>query len=175
MRTTSRTLWSAALLVATAACSSDTTAPATSGAPSLAKGDATAGNPQFNKAGTDLTRVGDNLVVNFKETGLAAGSVQTISLTATGTATFVCINGGGKNPSAANKRTVTEPLATTANFPVADKNGNLTGTLTLMPPGPGDFSCPSGQTLSGPTDVSFSNVVLTDETSGATRSFAGTF
>jgi hypothetical protein len=56
-----------------------------------------------------------------------------------------------------------------------DRNGTVSGTLTLMPPGPGDFSCPAGQTLSGPTDVSFSNVVLTDQTSGATRSFAGTF
>ena len=170
-----RTLLSAALLLAVAACSTETTAPTAGGAPGLARGDAGGGNPQFNKNATDVTRVGDNLVVNFKETGLAAGSVQTISLTATGTATFLCINGGNKNPSAANKRTVTEPLETTAEFPVADKNGNLTGSLTLMPPGPGDFSCPSGQTLSGPTDVSFTNVVLTDETSGAMRSFAGTF
>jgi hypothetical protein len=70
---------------------------------------------------------------------------------------------------------VSGDISTTAEFPPADKNGNLIGTLTLMPPGPGDFSCPSGQTLSGPTDVSFTNVVLTDETSGAMRSFAGTF
>jgi hypothetical protein len=36
----------------------------------------------------------------------------------------------------------------------------------LQPPGPGDFSCPSGQTLVGPTNVSYSNVTLTDTTSG---------
>jgi hypothetical protein len=174
MRTTSRTLWSAALLVATAACSSDATAPATSGAPSLARGEAVGGTPQFNKAGTDLTRVGDNLVVNFKETGLAAGSVQTIKLTATGTATFLCINGGDKNPSATNKRTVSPDVVAIGTFP-SDRNGNVTGSLTLLAPGPGDFSCPGGQTLSGAMDVSFTNVVLTDQTSGATRSFAGTF
>jgi hypothetical protein len=174
MRTSSRTLWSAALLLATAACSSDTTGPAAGGAPSLARGDAGGGNPQFNKAGTDLTRVGDNLVVDFKETGLPSGSVQTITLSATGTATFLCINGGGRNPSAANKRTVSDDLSTSGVFE-SDRSGNVTGSLTLMPPGPGDFSCPSGQTLSGPTDVSFTNVVLSDATSGAMRSFAGTF
>jgi hypothetical protein len=170
-----RTLLSAALLLAAAACSTETTAPTAGGAPALARGDAAGGNPQFNKAGTDLTRDGNNLVVTFKETGLPSGSVQTITLSAKGTATFLCINGGSKNPSATNKRTVSGDISTTAEFPPADKNGNLIGTLTLMPPGPGDFSCPSGQTLSGPTDVSFTNVVLTDETSGAMRSFAGTF
>jgi hypothetical protein len=168
-----RTLLSAALLLATAACSTETTAPK-GGAPALARGDAGGGNPQFNKNATDVTRVGDNLVVNFKETGLPSGSIQTITLSATGTATFLCINGGGKNPSAANKRTVSDDLSTSGTFE-ADRSGNVTGSLTLMPPGPGDFSCPSGQTLSGPTDVSFTNVVLSDATSGAMRSFAGTF
>ena len=97
------TLLSAALLLAVAACSTETTAPTAGGAPGLARGDAGGGNPQFNKAATDVTRVGDNLVVDFKETGLPSGSVQTITLSATGTATFLCINGGGRNPSAANK------------------------------------------------------------------------
>jgi hypothetical protein len=166
-----RTIWSAALLVAAAACSTETMAPAS--APSFARGDG-GGNPQFNKQATTLTRDGDNLVVFFKETGLPAGSVQTVQLSATGTATFACINGGGRNPSAANKRTVSPDLSTSGRFE-ADRSGNITGTLTLMPPTAGDFSCPSGQTLSGPTDVSFTNVVLDDLTSGATRSFAGTF
>jgi hypothetical protein len=169
-----RTLLSATLLLATAACSTETTAPTAVSSPALARGDAGGGNPQFNKAATDVTRVGDNLVVDFKETGLPSGSVQTITLSATGTATFVCINGGGRNPSAANKRTVSDDLSTSGTFS-ADRSGNVTGSLTLMPPGPGDFSCPSGQTLSGPTDVSFTNVVLSDQTSGAMRSFAGTF
>ena len=70
-------------------------------------------------------------------------------------------------PKAANKETVSSDLSNTQNFPV-DKNGNLVGTISLAPPGPGDFSCPSGQTLVGPTNVSYTNIVLTDATSGAT-------
>jgi hypothetical protein len=37
-------------------------------------------------------------------------------------------------------------------------------------PGPGSFTCPPGQTLVGPTNVSYTNIVLTDLTSGATIS-----
>ena len=36
-------------------------------------------------------------------------------------------------------------VTSTETFPV--RNGQTTGTITVGPVGPGDFSCPSGQTL----------------------------
>jgi hypothetical protein len=128
---------------------------------------ALAGNPHFIKSATSATQVGNTLVVNFKEAGLASGSVETVQVSALGTATFQCINGGGKNPSAANKTTVSSQLSNSGTFS-ADRSGNIVGSLTLNAPGPGGFSCPPGQTLSGPLDVSFTNIVVSDLTSGAT-------
>ena len=127
------------------------------------------GNAHFIKSATNASVQNNNLVVNFKETGLSAGSTETLTLNATGTATYQCFNNGGNHPKAANKETVSSDLSNTQNFPV-DQNGNLVGTISLAPPGPGDFSCPSGQTLVGPTDVSYTNIVLSDATSGASIS-----
>ncbi len=129
---------------------------------------AVAGNAHFigSQTGGTLQNNG-NLVVNFKEAGLESGSTSTITVSATGTADYECINGGGKNPTADNKDTVSADLSVSGDF-TATKNGNVVGTLTLNPPGPGSFSCPNGQRLSGPTNVSYTNVVITDEDTGAT-------
>jgi hypothetical protein len=135
---------------------------------------ALAGNPHFIKNATSATRSGDNLVVTFKEAGLESGSVETVVVSALATASFECINGGDKNPKAANKETVSDEVSASDTF-TADKSGNIVGTLTLEPPGPGDFSCPPGQDLSGPLNVSYTNVVVNDTTSGATISLRGTF
>jgi hypothetical protein len=43
------------------------------------------------------------------------------------------------------------------------------GSLPLTPPGPGNFSCPSGQTLRLDS-VTYSNVVVTDSTNGVSCS-----
>jgi hypothetical protein len=131
---------------------------------------ALAGNAHFIGSQTGGSLQNDSsLVVNFKEAGLESGSTSTITLSATGTADYECINGGGKNPVAANKETVSDDLDTSGEFP-ATKNGNVVGSLTLSPPGPGDFSCPNGQRLSGPTNVSYTNVWITDDDTGATLS-----
>jgi hypothetical protein len=132
------------------------------------------GSAHFIKSGTSATRSGNLLNISFKEAGLASGSVETIVVSALGTATFQCINGGGKNPSAANKTTVSQQVSNSGTFS-ANTSGNVIGSLSLSPPGPGSFTCPPGQTLSGPLDVSYSNVMITDQTSGATFSFPGTF
>jgi hypothetical protein len=128
------------------------------------------GNAHFIKNATNAS-VDDagNLVVNFKETGLSSGSVETVELKATGTADYQCFNTGGKHPRAANKETVSSQLSTSGQF-TADRSGNIVGSLTLAPPGPGTFTCPPGQELVGPTNVSYTGIVLTDITSGATIS-----
>lgn len=106
---------------------------------------------------------GLNLTVTFKETGLGNTGFQsvTIDVNAEGTATYQCFNGGGNHPKAGNKTTVNGPVGGAGNFPVS--NGQTTGTITVSLPGPGSFSCPSGQNLvleSG----SFSNITITDVT-----------
>jgi hypothetical protein len=126
-----------------------------------------AGNAHFIKSATSASLDGNNLVVTFKEAGLESGSSETVVATADGTATYECFNNGGKHPQAANKETVHAEVSASGEFS-ADKNGNIVGTLTVQPPGPGGFSCPSGQTLVGPTNVSYTNIVLTDQDSGAT-------
>jgi hypothetical protein len=131
---------------------------------------AATGSPHFIKSATNASvDQSGTLIVNFKEAGLSNGSVEDVSLTATGTATYQCFNNGGKHPKAGNKETVSSALSADGQFTV--KNGNITGTLTLSPPGPGSFTCPPGQDLVGPTNVSYSNVTLTDNTSGQTVLF----
>lgn len=50
---------------------------------------------------------------NAQEAGLGnTVSTEAITLSGTATATYACINGGGKHPSAANKETVTAPIST---------------------------------------------------------------
>jgi hypothetical protein len=126
-----------------------------------------AGNAHFiNSFTTTSCTTGGNLNVCFKEAGLESGSSETISVSGDGTATYQCFNKGGKNPAAGNKTTVGGPVIASGEFSVA-KNGNITGCLLLAPPGPGDFSCPAGQRLGGATDVSYSNLTLVDQDSGA--------
>jgi hypothetical protein len=134
-----------------------------------------AGSAHFIKNATNASLSGSSLVVNFKEAGLSSGAVETITTAATATTTYECVNNGGKNPSASNKTTTVSNVSTTGTF-TADKNGNLVGSQTLSPPTAAQlgFSCPSGQTVTF-VSVTYSNVSITDTTSGATMSFPGTF
>jgi hypothetical protein len=136
---------------------------------------ALAGSPHFIKNATGATLSGSNLVVKFKEAGLASGSVETVTSSATATTTYECVNGGGKNPSASNKTTTVTDVSKTGTF-TADKNGNLVGTQTLSPPTAAQlgFSCPPGQKTTF-VGVTYSDVSVTDTTSGATFSIPGTF
>jgi hypothetical protein len=97
------------------------------------------GAPTFevNSAG-QLTCSGD-------VSGLGNVATTTGSCTASSSADYQCINGGGKNPAAGNKRTVTGVVSGSDTFPV--RNGRTKGSITLDPTGPGSFSCPGGQTL----------------------------
>jgi hypothetical protein len=129
---------------------------------------ASAGSAHFIKSQTSASQNGNNLVCSFKEAGLSAGSTETITCSANATATYECINGGNKHPQATNKETVNSAVSGSGSF-TADQNGNITGSVSSGPPGPGDFACPSGQTMVL-SSVSYSNITLTDTTSGASMS-----
>jgi hypothetical protein len=124
---------------------------------------AAAASPHFISASASCT--GDSLLVSFKEAGLGNDPV-TITLTATGTATYQCFNGGGNHPQAGNKTTVSASLSASGVF--YPQNGQVTNSLSLTPPGPGSFTCPSGQVLVGPSNVSYANLKLTDSTNKVT-------
>src|SRR3954452_9605140 len=79
------------------------------------------GSPHFIKNATSATLSGSTLNVTFKEAGLSSGAVETVSVSATATTVYECVNGGGKNPAASNKKSFTTTVAKTGNF-TADKN-----------------------------------------------------
>jgi len=136
---------------------------------------AASGNPHFIKNASSATLSGANLTCNFKEAGLASGAVETITCTAQESVAYECVNGGGKNPSASNKHSFTRTVSRSGSF-TADRNGNIVGTLTLAPLSASQvgFSCPPGQTVTF-VSVTYSDVSVTDATSGASIALRGTF
>jgi hypothetical protein len=128
-----------------------------------------ADSPHFINASATINSSGQ-LVCTFKEAGLGNTlTVADISCSADATALYQCFNNGGNHPKAGNKETVGGPVSNDGSFPV--RNGQTTGSITVNPPGPGDFSCPSGQTLYLQS-VSYTNIVLSGE--GATADVPGT-
>ncbi|MGJ5827195.1 hypothetical protein [Streptomyces ossamyceticus] len=117
---------------------------------------ASAVSPHFVGTPT-ATRSGNSLTVSGKEAGL--GNQQSVNISVTATA--ACINPGGQDPSAANKRSVSGG----GQFPVQNGKANFTVTLTAT------FK-PS---CSPPMTVQFSNVVVTDTGNGISVSLPGTY
>jgi hypothetical protein len=108
----------------------------------LAAGPAAADSPHFISEGTaSITSSGAYLVTNFKEAGLGnTATTEAITLQATATATYACVNGGGNHPKASNKQSVTTPVSNTQSFPV--RNGQTTGSISVGPPAAGPFQPP---------------------------------
>jgi hypothetical protein len=130
---------------------------------------ALAESPHFLRASATINNSGQ-LVCTFKEAGLGNTlTVADISCSADATATYQCWNKGGNHPQAGNKETVGGPVSGGGEFPI--RNGSASGSITVDPPGPGDFSCPGGQRLFL-EDVSYTNIVLSGE--GATADVPGT-
>jgi hypothetical protein len=119
-------------------------------------------NEHFIRASGNLNNNG-SLTVSFKEAGLGTNQLINYTLTANATATYVCVNRGGANPSAQNKTTVAGPVSASGAFN-SGKNGQVTASLTVNPP-PSDISCPPGQSLEL-ASVSYTDIVLTDTTNG---------
>src|SRR6266542_871967 len=131
--------------------------------------DAQAASPHFLRARASINDSGQ-LVCSFKEAGLGNTlAVADISCSADATAVYQCFNNGGNHPRAGNKETVGGPVSGGGEFPI--RNGSASGSITVDPPGPGDFSCPSGQSLFL-QEVSYTNIVLSGE--GATADVPGT-
>jgi hypothetical protein len=124
---------------------------------------ASAGSAHFISADVDIASNG-NLECSFKEAGLGNASVDINCAAQNANATFFCINKGGNHPSATNKETVSGAVGVTQTF-APSRNGQTTGTVSVPPPGPGDFTCPGNQTLTL-VQVTYTNATLTDVTNG---------
>jgi hypothetical protein len=133
---------------------------------------AMAANPHFVNASASLDNAG-NLVVSWKEAGLGDNQLIDYTASANATAVYACINGGGKHPQASNKEEVAAPVSESGTFN-SGKNGQITASLTVSPPGPGTFSCPNGQRLVL-ASVTYSNVMITDLTNNIQEAISGTF
>jgi hypothetical protein len=125
----------------------------------LAAPAAFADSPHFISASATVDGSG-NLVAKFKESGLGNNATTAgITLSADATADYQCFNGGGNHPKAGNKETVSGPVSNSDAFDV--RHGSTSGSISVGPPGPGDFSCPNGQTLHL-ISVEYTNVTLTN-------------
>jgi hypothetical protein len=116
---------------------------------------ASAGNPHFVEV--EASRTGNSLSVDFKIAGLGDEDDVHVVLSADAQ----CINPGQKHPKAGNKESVSEG----EDFPV--QNGKAEGTLVV--------TATFEPNCSPPMTVVFTNVVITDETSGISRNITGTF
>jgi hypothetical protein len=114
-----------------------------------------AGSPHF--VTISVTRSGNSLTVSGKEAGL--GNEPQVHIVITASAS--CVNPGDNHPKAANKVSVSAQ----GDFPV--QNGRATFTLTLTPTFQPDCT--------PPMTVVFTDIVVTDATSGISTSFPGTF
>lgn len=121
------------------------------------------GNPHFvGRVVAVLAKDQQSVLVAWKEAGLGDNQNIDYEASAEGTATYVCVNKSGNCPNAANKVTVNGPVVATVTL-ASDQNGAIEGSLVLLPPGPGEFDCPGGQTLTL-ANVSFSNIQIKDVT-----------
>jgi hypothetical protein len=128
-------------------------------------------SPHFISASATVNADG-SLTIKFKEAGLGTNQLINYTASANGTATWVCVNNGGANPSAQNKTTVNGPVSASGAFD-SGKNGNVTASLTIQPP-PSDISCPKGQTLRL-ASASYTDVSISDDTHGIVEPIPGTF
>jgi len=125
-------------------------------------------NAHFIKATASLDKNG-NLVVSWKEAGLGANASITYTASAVANATYQCVNHGNNCPQAANKQTVAGPVSSTGTFE-SGKNGQITASLTVQPP-PATITCPGSQILKL-AEVSYSNIILSDNTNGVSATVA---
>jgi hypothetical protein len=123
---------------------------------------ALAQNEHFIRASGSVNNDG-SLTVNFKEAGLGTNQNIDYTLTANGTAIYVCVNRGGANPSASNKTAVAGPVTASGTFN-SGKNGQVTASLTAQPPFR-DIGCPPGQRQEL-ASVTYTDILLTDTTNG---------
>jgi hypothetical protein len=131
---------------------------------------ALAQNPHFIRASASGPAANGNLSVNFKIAGLGDNVTLTVTASADATAVYACRNNGGNFPADPKKQEVSGPVSASGQF-TSGRNGQITGSLTLMPPAT-TLSCPPGQRIVL-VSVTYTNVQVSG--GGATESIPGSF
>lgn len=126
--------------------------------------------PHFTRASASGPDAAGNLAVNFKIAGLGDNQTLTVTASADATAVYACQNNGGNFPNDPKKTTVAGPVSASGEF-TSGKNGQITGSLTLMPPST-TLTCPGGQHVVL-VSVSYTNVQVSG--GGDTAPIPGTF
>ncbi|WP_211609263.1 hypothetical protein [Halogranum amylolyticum] len=131
-----------------------------------------AANPHFIRCSARGPDNAGNLEVVWKEAGLGDNQNIDYEASANATAVYACINRGGKYPQATNKESFEGSVSATGTFS-SGKNGQINGSLTLMPP-ESTWDCPPGQ-QEVLASVSYSNVKIVDMTNDETCEVPGSF
>ncbi len=125
-------------------------------------------SPHFIKSQTQATIVQNgDLVVKWKEAGLADNVLINYEASADGSATGTCVTKSGKCPAAANKVTASGPVSATGAFD-SDKNGTISSSLEVSPPPcppSAQPTCGAGQKLAL-SAVAYTNITLEDVSNG---------
>jgi hypothetical protein len=100
------------------------------------------------------------LNVSYDEAGVGNRLIN-YTLTALGSATYICLNKGGNHPQ--DQKKISSQTLTPTTFSDNPENGRAQGDATIGPISAQGFSCPSGQSAVLAC-VSYTNVLLTDTT-----------
>ena len=103
--------------------------------------------------------INDQLIANFKVTGLGKQPSANFTITAEAEVVVTCVNRGGNRPP--GQIHTVEGVSATGTFPV--RNGQTTGRLVTAELDPEDFQdeCPPGMAATEVDVIAFHNVTLT--------------
>jgi hypothetical protein len=141
----------------------------------LATAPAFADSPHFTGGSASITNAG-NLVVSFQEAGLGNFVTVDIHATADETDTWGCINHGNNHPQGLDSTTA--PVSSPSTTFDVGHNGNVRGSVTIThqasapPPG---FSCPAANMTIVLVAISYTDIVVVDDTSQQSLNISGTF
>jgi hypothetical protein len=127
-------------------------------------------NPHFIRCSASGPNSDGDLNVCFKAAGFGAGSTVDVTVSATATVTYGCLNRGQHCPG--GLFTTTQNVSTTGTFTVG-RTGQVSGCEDLAPPPP-TRTCPSPNMTQVLVSVSYSNVSVTAEGAGECNP-SGTF
>jgi hypothetical protein len=137
--------------------------------------------PHFVQATAEGPDDSGNLRIAWEEAGLGAGELVEYLATANATAVHACRNSGGNFARDAKKQEVVGPVSSGAGI-ASDRNGTITGRVTLVPPDPvtppdpvyPPDPCSRGQSLVL-VQARYTDVVIADVTNGISEPVPGAF
>jgi hypothetical protein len=131
-------------------------------------------SPHFVSASASITNAG-NLTVNFQESGLGNFSTVFIQASADESDTWGCLNHGNNHPQGLD--TNTAPVTSPSTQFTVGHNGTVKGSVTITHQAspPPTFSCPAANMTVVLVAVSYTDVTVTDSTSGQSINVSGTF